>query len=601
MQLTRKSKTTALAIFGLASLVALAGLAWFIELWRAQDYLQSHVELQAKELDRELAQLSILPRLLSLDPRIAQALTANDRTTIRIANETLATTKTQSGVSFAFLMNTVGDTIASSNWRDPVSFVGRNYKFRPYFSEALQGRSSTFFAVGATTGVPGYFVAEAVRKDETVIGVIVVKIELDQLLESWSENSFTSLIVDELGVVILSTESRLLYAPTKILGTEVLQKITADRRYILNTDSELKPVRRSLLGEHFWQIYHHDQATFYTSIDSKLSSENWTLLNFLSLAVVAKGAILYFSILAALLAIAWLVVRSYHQRKLIARTRDRHATLLESKVKQRTDELQSAQQALIAQSNFAMLGRMSAAINHEINQPLASLRFNLATLRQLMDQPDPASSDLRETIIASDRTTKRIGRVVETLRSVARQGNNDLHQINVSQLVVDVANIVQRERKIAATALQISNITATGGPTIRGNEILLQQALLNLLYNAMDAVLDVNNPRVQIYAALPDSGISADETENTANPETGLVQASNRVIIGIEDNGGGINPSLVEHLFHPFRSELSHRKGLGLGLTLAKQIIEDHNGTLNYAPVSTGGSHFSVHLPIHVE
>jgi len=192
-QAQRLLKSAATATIIIAALIVLLITAWVIELWRAQEFLQTQVEQQTKELDRELAQLSILPRLLSIDPRMAAALTGAAPDVISIANHALATTKTESGVSFAFLMNTDGDTIASSNWNDPVSFVGKNYKFRPYFYGALQGRLSTFFAVGATTGVPGYFIADAVRSDDQVIGVIVVKMELDRLLESWSENGFKSL------------------------------------------------------------------------------------------------------------------------------------------------------------------------------------------------------------------------------------------------------------------------------------------------------------------------------------------------------------------------------------------------------------------------
>ena len=600
MQLTGKSKGTALAATIITCLIALALVAWVIELWRAQDYLQTRIELQAKELDRELTQLSILPRLLSLDPRMTNALTGEDHRSITVANEALATSRNQSGVSFAFLMNTDGDTIASSNWRDPVSFVGQNYKFRPYFSGALQGRRSTFFAVGATTGVPGYFIAEAIHKDDAVIGVIVVKMELDQLLESWNENDFTSLLIDELGVVILSTESSLLYVPTTTLSSEKLQMIRDDRRYTLNSSFTLQALEKSFWNKHLWQIGNNENTTLHTNVYSELGSENWTLLNFLPLSAVVKGALPYFAILAALLAITWLVIRSYHQRKHIALTRERHAALLETKVKQRTDELQSAQQALIAQSNFAMLGRMSAAINHEINQPLASLRFNLATLRQLLDKPDLAAGDLRETIIASDRTTKRIGRVVETLRSVARPGTNNLQRVNVNKLVVDVTNIVQRERRIASTALHVSD-NNTNATIVRGNEILLQQALLNLLYNAMDAVLEVTDARVQIYSTLSDCRSTAQNRQGAVSQQAILAHKKTSVTISVEDNGCGIDPSLVEHLFQPFQPELTQRQGLGLGLTLAKQIIEDHNGTLSYAPADTRGSRFSVHLPIHTE
>jgi two-component system C4-dicarboxylate transport sensor histidine kinase DctB len=592
-QAQRLLKSAATATIIIAALIVLLITAWVIELWRAQEFLQTQVEQQTKELDRELAQLSILPRLLSIDPRMAAALTGAAPDVISIANHALATTKTESGVSFAFLMNTDGDTIASSNWNDPVSFVGKNYKFRPYFYGALQGRLSTFFAVGATTGVPGYFIADAVRSDDQVIGVIVVKMELDRLLESWSENGFKSLLVDELGVVILSTEAALLYAPTAAIAPGVRSIIDEDRRYTLNTRSSLQSLQNTIGRNQVWRLSSNsnnntgnsngnstgNSSTLYISVDEKLNSENWTLHNFLPLSAIVKGALPYFAILSSLLAIAYLSIRSYRQRKLIALTRERHAASLEFEVKQRTSELESAQQALIAQSNFAMLGRMSAAINHEINQPLASLRFNLATLRQMIDKPRPANDDLRETIIESDRTTKRIGRVVETLRSVARQGNRDLSQVGIKHLIGEVSNIVRRERPTAVTALSVESNPDAQQTCVWGNEILLQQALLNLLYNALDAVLDTSNATVKLYARL---------------------QAENETItIGVVDNGGGIDPSLVEHLFQPFQAEMTHRKGLGLGLTLAKQIVEDHNGVLSYEPAQNGGSHFTVQLPIH--
>jgi two-component system C4-dicarboxylate transport sensor histidine kinase DctB len=568
----------------LATLLALAFIAWLVELWRVQEFLQTRAQQQTAELDRELRLLSILPRLLSLDPRMANALTQTDSpsSAIQIANEALATAKVQSGVAFTFLMNTDGDTVASSNWNDPVSFVGRNYKFRPYFSGALQGRRTTFFAVGATTGVPGYFIAESVRAGGAIVGVIVVKLELDQLLQSLGDNSFTSLLTDELGVVILSTEPALLYAPTKTISDTLQQTIASDRRYLLNTQSTLTPLPDTLWSRQAWQWQNEDHTTRYVVINGKLASENWTLSNFVPYTAIAKGAALYFAILASLLAIALLIVRSYRQRRLIALTRERHAALLESEVRQRTSELQSAQQELIAQSNFAMLGRMSAAINHEINQPLASLRFNLAALRQMIDKPDTADNDLRETIIASDRTTKRIGRVVETLRSVARQGNSDMSQVSVNHLILEVSNIVRRERPTAASALTVANDSAIAATYVWGNEVLIQQALLNLLYNALDAVLDTKNASVQLNSGI----LAGGEHRDT-------------VAIGVLDNGDGIDPALVEHLFQPFQSELTHRKGLGLGLTLAKQIVEDHNGNLSYEPTALGGSHFSIQLPIH--
>ena len=147
--------------------------------------------------------------------------------------------------------------------------------------------------------------------------------------------------------------------------------------------------------------------------------------------------------IGSVLAIVALIYRNLLTQKRLAETEHRHAHELEIEVEERTRELRSTQKALITESNFAMLGRMSAAINHEVNQPLASLRMNLASLRKVIDQPDANAEDVRQIVIDSDRTTKRIGRVVTTLRTMAGRKPTETAQVSIDKLVAEIVETLQ--------------------------------------------------------------------------------------------------------------------------------------------------------------
>ena len=227
-----------------------------------------------------------------------------------------------------------------------------------------------------------------------------------------------------------------------------------------------------------------------------------------------------------------------------------------------------------------MLGRMSAAINHEINQPLASLRLNTAALRRLTDRKtraeldDKQQDDIRHTAIDIDRTTKRITRVIETLRNLTRQGRSDYTATQIANVLRESVDTVRSERPVASASLKFEP-PETILPTLMAHPLLLQQAILNLLYNALDAVLAATHPEVTVTA----------------------IHADNEIRIQVIDNGNGIDPEVGERLFQAFESSRSKTGGLGLGLTLARQIAEDHGGTLSYQR-SHDRSVFTLHLPL---
>lgn len=544
-------------------LVCVFGLSF--EKRRHTGIMQSQLQGKAEELDRQLSQFAVVPRLLSRNPIIVNALRSPGSTTLQAANESLLRARLDSNAAFAFLMDIDGSTIASSNYADEVSFVGVNYGFRPYFLQALDQNEATFFAIGATTGVPGYFVANPIVDADAVIGVVVVKFDLDRLLTSWNLPPYHWLAVDEFGVVILSTNHDFLYAKTREIESGDLEKISSDRRYLL---SELSFQTNKATGRLV------EEASGYSFFMQQVPStvENWTLQLIVELSYLFKRVAVYLLSTFALLTLAALVYRNMQAQKSLAATEKRHARQLEAEVRLRTEELRSAQQSLISESNYAMLGRMSGAINHEINQPLASLRLNLASLRQQIEKPEVDMSEIQQIVVDSDRTTKRIGRVITTLRNLTSQKRVEHGDVKIDRIVSEVSETIKRERPAMYNSLSVS--VEDNLPKIKGSEVLLQQAILNLLYNAFDAVLEVEDPSVSLSA----------------------VMIKKELAIEVADNGYGVSDIVEKDLFKPFVSDKTRKSGLGLGLTLVEMIAKDHSGSLQYRPADAKSDKVSVFI-----
>ena len=570
-------------VWMIALLIAIYALAYVFERNRVARVQARITNANVSELDRQIKQLTFIPKLLSDDSTVVNAITNPTKVNVDLANKRLENAQQESGLDFTFLMNTEGMTIASSNWNEDVSFVGKNYSFRPYFQGALLGDTATYFAVGATTGVPGYFIAEPINVANKTMGVIVTKMSLTALVETWRQLSFETVVLDEFGVIILSSTEQLLYKPTRLLSVSEVSELEQERRYSIE-------YLRNDGTNHLKQ---------YRQYTSDLKSERWEYVTLKPKSGYHLIAAYIAAISFTIACIGLLLFRNYRQQKRIVTAEQRHSKELEEKIRQRSDELEKAQVALIAESNYSILGRMSAAINHEINQPLASLRLNLASLRKLIDNPSEHVREIEDIVVESDRTTKRIGLVINSLRNYTRKDNLKLQQIRVDSLAEEVVSTLRIERPKMSKHLTVQ--LCEEPLIIEADRVLVQQALLNLLYNALDSAIKIDKPLIKLLVNGPITSPELQQFlyQHSADGTHPANHSSNGVEIVVEDNGGGVPEQIIPLLFEPFTTEKEHEGGLGLGLTITKQIAESHKGHLLYTQVPNG-SRFAIVLPLAI-
>ncbi|HYD59430.1 MAG TPA: diguanylate cyclase [Noviherbaspirillum sp.] len=228
-----------------AALAAVAASGYFAYDFR---WRQGLVELEQEAASRlELAAAAVfaptqkfgyLPELLASHPTVIDAFLHKDSSHhIAQANTYLEQVNLSARSAVAYLLDLQGRTIAASNWREPGSFVGANYGFRPYFQEALKNGKASFYGMGTTSLLPGYYISHRVRKDGRTIGVAVVKVDMTRLDMEWRWHKDEVAVTDNHGVIFLSTQADWKYRPIHPLDAPTLEKLKRTRQY----ETVLKP------------------------------------------------------------------------------------------------------------------------------------------------------------------------------------------------------------------------------------------------------------------------------------------------------------------------------------------------------------------------
>ncbi len=597
----RRAFLIAAVAVGLGALL-FAGVERFAfnrELSATMNRARGTLTLAATALDGRLGRFRSLPELIAGEDPVAALLNDPADPALRAqVDRYFRHIARILGASVVYLMGMDGQTIAASNYRTPVSFVGKNFSFRPYFKEALRTGRGQFFALGTTSGRRGFYVSSAVKVLGRVRGVVVFKVDLAPIEASWRGNSHDEIVVtDPAGVIFLSSRRDWLYHSFHPLAPAQLAGLRASRRYDRRRLRALPIRSRSLAaGGELIAMTSGGARRQYAVVTRAMPDAGWTVRVLADAApaharagMAALMTLLMVGLIALATIIAWRersrlaerlriqrIERGRLERRVGERTRDlAHANRqLEAEVAERRateHRLRKTQADLIQASKLAALGQMSAALSHEFNQPLAALSVYAENAETCLDRARP---DLvRDNLGRMSRLIARLASLSGHLHSFARKPGERLRPVELRASIDAVLDILAR--RIEGLGAEIAVAIAPGAERVIAGEVRLQQVLLNIVANALDVIEAGAPARIAI----------------TASPST-----EGRVLIRLRDWGPGISESTAERLFDPFFTTKGPGKGLGMGLSISYNIVKDFGGLLSARNAGDGGACFTLEL-----
>ena len=234
-------------------------------------------------------------------------------------------------------------------------------------------------------------------------------------------------------------------------------------------------------------------------------------------------------------------------------------------------ELESRQEQLLQSRKLASIGTFISGIAHELNNPLNNISLTAETLQIVCSEMNnPEINELLQDILSQ---AERASQVVKNLLEFSRREKPNLRNLSVPELIDNTLNLVKNQ--VMITGIEVVKNVPVGLPLIKGKKQNLEQAFLNIITNAIQA--------------MPDGGCLTIQAQRDTR---GYVR------IDITDTGVGIDPSNMEHIFDPFFTTKEAGSGTGLGLSLVYRIIRNHGGYIEVKSKLNKGTTFSIYLPI---
>jgi two-component system C4-dicarboxylate transport sensor histidine kinase DctB len=558
------------------------------------------LEFYSMSLEATLNRNESLPKLIALEEKLSELLVRHqDAGKQRAANDYLHKVKERSDIASTYLMDAAGLTLASSNAGQPGSFVGNSYSFRPYFREAMQGGLGRFYGIGTTTGEPGYFLAAPIIKNGYGVGAVAVKVSLDSFESALFKGGDTVLLVDASGVIFLTSVSAWKYRTLTQLDQETMVQLRTSRQYHNRTLRPLETTLRIQQGGSVSAVaLPKDKQRDFLVQSRKVGHLGWTMILLADIRQEQRSALL--AGIAAGFATAFLLsVASYFHlyAKRYKERRQAEATLrqthqkLEQRITERTRDLVAANLSLeekvealkttenilhetrdnaVQAGKLAVLGQMSAGISHEINQPLTALHTFTDNAVNLLDLG--RLQNVRENLGLIRQMADRMGHIIAEIKTFARKSPAERQKMHIAGALNQALMLVESQRRQIDAVIDIQPFPHE--LQVWADPVRLEQVLVNLLRNALDAVAD-----------LPERRIAVTVLRNV--PEVHLT---------LRDSGPGIADEALPRLFEPFYTTKSAGQGLGLGLAISRMIITELGGRLDVRNPEDGGAEFTVVL-----
>jgi two-component system C4-dicarboxylate transport sensor histidine kinase DctB len=517
--------------------------------------------LYSGNLLSELRRNAIVPQLLARDPSLIGALNSSD---YQQSTQRLISFVEEIGAANLMLLDRDGRAVAATDR----NVLGSTHRSEPYFINAIRAVDTLFTVAPRETNNVIFTYSRRVTAGAEVLGVVVVEVDLQKFERAWSGISAAVLVTDSASEIILTTEPRWRgLTEDDALARQTPQNAIA-RALRATTDWTAFPPDVYLQGEGVMRLevripfrgWRITSFTTYTSVRERVNSV-------IALEIMAFAILLALSFYAlnrrSALRVAFFARESAELRYL--------NTQLQREIAQRErvqEDLAVAEQTLKQSSKLAALGEMSAAVSHELNQPLAAMKTYLAGARVLLRR-----NRSEEAIISFKRIDDlidRMGTITRQLKSYARKGQNTFSNVNMGNAIASSLSMMEpqlRQRRV------LINKTLPSDPVlVLGDRLRIEQVLVNLLRNAIDATKSVRKPQVDI-----------------------LLTVNDMVTVTVKDNGLGIVS--LEELFEPFYTTKQLGDGVGLGLAISSGIVKDLGGRLTARNTKLGGAVFEMHLP----
>jgi two-component system, NtrC family, C4-dicarboxylate transport sensor histidine kinase DctB len=692
--------TRLLIATGLALLSSAIFYVWQLYSWNLDQ--QTATRFFQQSFSASIDQYEYLPALVAGNNQLPKVLHDSNADYPQL-NQRLKFIAQRSGADSVYIMNASGRVVASSNYDLPNSFLHQNYSFRPYFAKAMLEKSRQFYyAIGATTGIPGFFISEPVVDESgNAIGVVVVKLDLSRWEKSWQDAGQNILVASENHVVILSGQEQWRYKSIGELSAQAMDEIRQQRQFrgrevsnLFQQSYQLATIKGVTLT--FWEI--NNRAYLVNTFP--IRDTNWTLYYLAKNDRFLHAALIFFFVVLGLLILSIMYYRERqsrllsreharqieisHRRELetiiekihigvVSLTLDGHMMFLneaartllkidsekaqisqipiqsvldvsqipgfqdllqmggdivkpffetqvlvngepatpvmfaisqvaigrnqrllmtlvniekrkkaeeevikvneslEGLVEQRTRALRETQAELLQQGKIAALGQMAATIVHELSQPLSAMNSSITAIQLKAEK-----QDWQGALSSIDRLaplSQKMRNVIKLLKSFSYKDEEELQRHQLSELIENCLTLFKDSLREQNIQINLQHMPPTA--YVRINPVKLDLVLTNIIQNAIDAMENCPQPTISV-------GMSVTEAQ---------------ALITIEDIGGGIDSRVMGQLFNPYFTTKEIGKGLGLGLSVCHEIIQEYGGSID-AENTEQGARFNIRLPL---
>ena len=523
---------------------------------------QLRLALYSGNMVSELQRNSIVPRLLASDAELIGALNSND---YQRTSQRLMSFVDEIGAAAILLLDSDGLVVAATD-RNRLGETQRNL---PHFREAARASQTVFTTHKHDTDVYDFAYSRKILSNNKPLGVIVVEVDLRKFQSAWAGISDAVIVAAAGGQILLATENSWVGLPE--------QEALALR-------SAPSAIDRAIQATQDWTVLSADaymQGKAVMRQELRVPFRGWNMVLFTTYGGIRQrvNAVLALEIMgfSIFLALAFYQLsRQTLTRALFFQQESVDLRQLNIRLQREISErkkveknLEVAEQTLAQSSKLAALGEMSAAVSHELNQPLAAMKTYLAGAKLLLQR-----KRLEEALSSFQRIDDLIGRmsaITRQLKSYARKGGEELVPVDVRMAVNGALEIMEPQLK--SRQISLSKTMPSAPVMILGDQLRLEQVVVNLLRNALDAISAVPTPEIEL-----------------------LLLGGETASLTVRDNGEGISD--LDDLFEPFFTTKKPGDGVGLGLAISSGIITDLGGRLVARNSETAGAVFEVTLPI---